>query len=926
MVDVSVHGEGRLTTLATMSPLADLTSAPELREDIRRLGDLLGQALIRQAGPEMFAVVEQIRSLVRKDPDRAAALIDELPLPEATTLARAFSLYFALANVAEQVHRARAQAARREATGGPLVTAGAGIVAALEAGTVDPTEVSEGVRRIGARPVFTAHPTEASRRSVLMKLRRIAELLDQPRTPRSDRAIAEEIDLLWQTDELRLEKPEVTDEARNALFYLDDLAAGPAEDVVGEFAETVEQLGFPLDPDARVLTFGSWIGGDRDGNPFVTPEVTARVLALQHDHAVRALLRHIEDLSGLLSVSQRIVPTSDELAASLAADLDALPDLDPRFRRLNAEEPYRLKLTCIHAKLRNTRRRQAEGRPHEPGRDYRTTAELLADLEVVRSSLAGNRGGLIAAGSVARTMRVVATFGLSLATLDVREHSAAHHHAVGQLVDRLGEGPKYAELDADQRFAVLAAELAGKRPLAPVPPPLDDAGLTTYRTFVAIREALDRYGPEVCQTYIISMTKGADDVLAAAVLAREAGLVDLAAGVARIGFVPLLETVAELRAAGDLVGRLLDDPGFRELVRLRGDALEVMLGYSDSNKDAGITTSQWEIHLAQRRLRDVCDRHGVSLRLFHGRGGTVGRGGGPTYEAILSQPWGVLDGQIKVTEQGEVISDKYLLPQLARENLRQTLAATLRGTILHARPILDDDTLAAWDEVMDLTSEAAFEAYRRLVDDPDLPAYFSYATPVEQLADLHLGSRPARRPSAAGGLGSLRAIPWVFGWTQARQIVPGWFGVGTGLAAARAAGHADTLQEMARRWPFFANFLSNVAMTAAKADLDVADRYVARLVPEHLQRFAATIRAEHELAVSELTAVMGTDSLLGSQPALAQTLLVRDAYLRPLHFLQVSLLARVRWREGEGTPVDPQLRRALLLTVNGIATGLRNTG
>jgi phosphoenolpyruvate carboxylase len=910
-----------------MPPLDQLSSAPALRDDIRRLGDLLGEALIRQEGRATYETVERIRSLSRDSPDAAAALIDDLTLAEATTLARAFSMYFHLANIAEQVHRARAQAAARATTGGPLAEAGTAIRAALEAGEVTRADVSQGFARISARPVFTAHPTEASRRSVLVKLRRIADLLEEPRTTRTDRAIAEAIDLLWQTDELRLGKPEVTDEARNALFYLDDLASGAAGEVVGEFAAAAEATGVEVPAGRPVLTFGSWIGGDRDGNPFVTPAATARVLAIQHEHAVRDLLPHIEELSAQLSVSERIAPVSAAFAESLAADLETLTDLDPRFRRLNAEEPYRLKLTCIHAKLRNTRARQAEGRAHQPGRDYRTTSDLLADLELIRSSLAANRGGLIAAGSVARTMRVAAVFGLSLATLDIREHANAHHHAVGQLLDRLGElDAPYAQLTADQRFTTLAAELAGKRPLAPAPPPLDPAGLTTYSTFVEIGRALDRYGPETCQSYIISMTKSAADVLAAVVLAREAGLVDLPAGVARIGFVALLETVAELKAADRIIGALLADPGFRELVRLRGDTLEVMLGYSDSNKDAGITTSQWQIHLAQRRLRDVCAEHGVVLRLFHGRGGTVGRGGGPTYEAILSQPWGVLDGQIKITEQGEVISDKYLLPQLARENLGQTLAATLRGTVLHRRSRVDATTLAAWDDVMELMSTAAFRAYRELVDDPDLPAYFSFATPVEQLADLHLGSRPARRPTTAGGLESLRAIPWVFGWTQARQIVPGWYGVGSGLAAARAAGLADTVTQMARGWPFFANFMSNVAMTAAKADLAVADRYVHRLVPEHLQRLAGAIHDEHALTVAELQLAMGTESLLGNQPGLAQTLMVRDAYLRPLHLLQISLLARVRWHEGEGTEVEPQLRRALLLTVNGIATGLRNTG
>lgn len=900
-----------------------------LRADIRRLGGQLGDALTRQHGPDLLDRVERVRALtkrIRHQDDAAAGgeldqILNDLDIADTIQLMRAFTAYFYLANVAEQTHRVG------DLVGTDVEEPLAGTVDRILAAGLDQDLIADVVERLELRPVFTAHPTEAARRTILTKLRVLADLLDERLDPRAsgaaqdriDRRVAELIDQIWQTDELRLEQPEPMDEARSMAFYF-DLLFTDVMPALGEEASLQLARLAPAGGTRPPIKFGTWVGGDRDGNPSVTPATTLAVLQMQHDRGLRDLIAAVEHVAEELSVSNRIQTITPELEQSLLVDRELLPGVWQRFGRLNAAEPYRLKLAYVHQRLHNTQGRIRNATRHVPGIDYSGPAALTAELEIMHESLSQHQGSLIADGVLMRLMRNVAVFGFHVATLDVREHALRHSAALIELYDRLQVD--YASMNSAARNALLSAELESRRPLAPTTVELSQEAAATLETFRAIRTALDLYGSDVIESYVISMTEGPEDVLAAVVLAREAGLVDLSRGVARVGFVPLVETIADLRNSGDLLDALLSGPAYRRLVALRGDLQEVMLGYSDSNKAGGIATSQWEIYKAQRVLRNVARDHGVVLRLFHGRGGTIGRGGGPTHAAVMAQPFGTVDGQMKITEQGEVVSDKYGLPRLAERNLQLALASVLEASLLHRESRQPEEVLGQWTEAMEVFSDASHAAYRRFVDDPSLVPYFLSSTPVEELGEMNIGSRPSRRPGGGGTLDDLRAIPWVFGWTQSRQIVPGWYGVGSGLEAAREAGYGPVLEGMMEQWLFLQTFISNVEMTLFKTDLEIARRYVDLLVdPAHRHVFDL-IHQEHDRTKDEVLRLTGQDALLAGNPMLRRTLQVRDAYLDPINHLQASLLGQAR-RRGE---TDPLLQRALLLTVNGVAAGMRNTG
>ena len=916
--------------MATYNEPVERGDDSRLRADIRDMVRILGDVIKDEWGEEFFNLVEHVRNTTRTlrespDPHRLQALIDGLDLAsleQIQRLVRAFAIYFHLANTAEQHHRISPELATSDYDAATVFQR------AIETG-LSGDDLRAFYERMEVRPVFTAHPTEAARRSILSKLQALEEALREwqddlgGRRPRTQRRMAEVIEGIVQTDELRLDRPEPQDEAGNVLYYLEQLFGGTVAESVESYYEALALAGGVNErPQTSPIRFGTWVGGDRDGNPNVTSKVTRAVLGMQHDRALHLLRRDVELLFGELSQSSKIVAISAELAASLDRERELMPEVWEKNRRLHAEEPYRLKCLFILGRLDNAIA-VAESWAEPDGPVYRSAGDLIGDLTMIHRSLTENRGELVAAGRLQRVITNVASFGLTMAQMDIREDAAVTNASLLELLQLAGTAGVDGPFESDARRAqVLAAELSSRRPLIG---PVETPSARTQEVLDVlhlVREAQDRFGPESIDTWILSMTKHEADLLAVLVLARETGLYYPARDIARLKVVPLFETIDDLRGAAAVMDAYWSIPDVRRMVELHGNVAEVMVGYSDSNKDGGITTSNWELHRAQRDLLAVAERHGISVVFFHGRGGSVGRGGGPTRDAILAQPAGTVNGRIKLTEQGEVISDHYGNQTIAASQVNIFLSAVTEASLLSGRPGQDAGDYERWSGIMDAVSAAAYAKYRSLVEREGFVQYFLSSTPLEELGDLNIGSRPARRAGGVAGIEQLRAIPWVFAWTQSRQIVPGWYGFGTAIEQAAFEGSLEELREMFARWRFLQTLVSNIEMSLTKTDMGIAERYVQDLVDPSLHHIFEDIREEHARTMQCIRSLTGQTELLDRLPVLQRTLRVRAPYIDPLNYLQILLLRRIR----SAPDADPTLRRSLLLSINGIAAGLKNTG
>ncbi len=912
---------------------AALEEDTRLRNDIRLLGRILGDTVRDQEGADVFDLVERIRQTsirFHRDNDKPARrelelILDSMSIGQTVRIVRAFSYFSHLANIAEDQNNIRQMRARSRAGDAPPPgTLALTLSHAREAG-ITAADLRKFFASALVSPVLTAHPTEVRRKSTIDREMEIAALLDRRErmqlTPEelaaSDEQLRRAVLTLWQTNILRRTKLTVLDEVANGLSFYDYTFLHEVPRLHSTLEDRLNEGEGACEGElASFLKMGSWIGGDRDGNPFVTAEVMRSSLKMQSSRILRFYLDELHVLGSELSLAAHL--------ANVSKDLRSLAERSPDTSPHRKGEPYRLAVSGIYARVTATAARldvETTRTPVGEAAPYASAAEFKADLDILHRSLVSNNSRVIARGRLRHLRRAVDCFGFHLASLDIRQNSAVHERTVAELIDAATPGMSYMALNEDARIALLSSELRSTRPLTSNFVKYSQETFEELEVFHAAAEAHAKYGTEAIPQCIISMCKGVSDMLEVALLLKEVGLVD-PSGRSAINIVPLFETIEDLQASSRIMDRILSLHEYRKLVDSRGSVQEVMLGYSDSNKDGGFVTSGWELYKAEIGLVSVFEHHHVRLRLFHGRGGSVGRGGGPSYDAIIAQPAGAVNGQIRITEQGEIISSKYSNSDVGLYNLKVLAAATLEASLLQPKHSASNPEYL---KTMDEFSALAFKAYRELVYETEgFADYFWASTVITEIATLNIGSRPASRKKTRA-IEDLRAIPWVFSWSQCRLMLPGWYGFG-GAAEAWIKQHPDKgmpfLQELYREWPFFRTLLSNMDMVLAKSSIAIASRY-AELVPDVPLReeIFGRIAREWQTSIDMLLKITGQERLLQSNPLLERSIRNRFPYLDPLNHVQVELL-----KEHRANNADEQVLRGVQITINGISAGLRNSG
>ncbi|WP_252699219.1 phosphoenolpyruvate carboxylase [Natronosalvus vescus] len=890
----------------------------EVRQDVRELGALLGDVLEEQTSRRAFETVESCRTAAidyrSGDIESREPLIAELEglsPHQQRTVARAFTTYFELINLAEE--RERVRSIRQDSQEGTLEDSLE--AAATELSEIDDETIDRVLEDVFIEPTFTAHPTEARRKTVKAKLRSVAthlETLDERRLTDKEREqvwrdVDAEVTSLWQTPQVRKRQPEPEDEARNVQWYLENTLFDVVGEVYDELADALENELERAPEVPKLFEFRSWAGSDRDGNPYVTPEVTANTLERQRAVVIDRYRDQLKRLSGVLSQDGSRITAGGSFDASLEADRERLSGVARTAEERYPGEPYRQKLKLMRERLE----RVGDVRPG----GYDEADELMDDLDVIAASLRDNGAETVVEAHVDPLRRQVATFGLSLASLDLRDHRQNHTDAIVETLAR--EGIDYTSLDEDERVELLTDAILQEGTIVDLErtDDLSDHSARVVTLFDSLAGWQAEYGVEAIDTYCISMTNEPSHVLEVLFLADQAGIVSLPEHCG-IDIVPLLETEYALSGARRIMGTLFENEAYAQVLEARGHTQEIMLGYSDSNKENGFLAANWSLYKNQRRLAQICDDFDVTMRLFHGRGGSISRGGGPMGAALLALPSSTVTGQVKFTEQGEAIAEKYGNPRIAERNIEQMLNAQLRArkqAIEQPEEYIEDE----WIEAMDVMADAARQEYRDLLESDGFVQYFEQATPITVIENLDLGSRPASR-SGERTVEDLRAIPWVFSWTQSRCILPGWYAVATGLDAyLDAGGEIDILQEMYETWPFFRTILDNAALSLSRTELEIAEQYADLATDDLRETYFPRITAEYERAV-ELVQTIGEREELHTRDWLGENLERRNPYVDPLNLLQTHLLGRTHLTDVE--------ERTLRLTVKGIAAGMKNTG